>query len=43
VAGDAAMSEDYETLAQEAAEEIEDEDGRDCFLSGLETVAQLRE
>jgi hypothetical protein len=43
VAGDAAMSEEYETLAEEAAEEIEDEGNREYFLSELATVATVYE
>jgi hypothetical protein len=43
VAGDAAMSEEYEALAEQAAEQIEDEGNREYFLSELATVAGLRE
>jgi hypothetical protein len=43
VAGDSAMSEEYETLAEEAAEEIEDEANREYFLSELATVSAAYE
>jgi hypothetical protein len=42
VIGDVAMSEEYETLAEQAAEQIDDEGNQEYFLGELATVAALR-